>query len=169
MIRRVRWRCLWVEEAYSHIATWLYVLQPLAASQSAAALTTTRISPAQRARRPTGGRSRATGASTCGRGRPSWPRPGMASSRTPAPHTARASPTAGPVTERGLLASASAGAQHCRGFRGLRGFCSAATGLRRAFVIPLIRFIPYPLIYSVPLFLNRQCDRTLDALGEGAR
>ena len=29
------------------------------------------------------------------------------------------------------------------------------------FVPPLIHFIPYSLTYSVPLFLKRQCDRTL--------
>jgi hypothetical protein len=29
------------------------------------------------------------------------------------------------------------------------------------FVPPLTRFIPYSLRYSVPLFLKRQCDRTL--------
>jgi hypothetical protein len=39
-------------------------------------------------------------------------------------------------------------------------------GLRRArshcrFAPPLIHFIPYSLTYSVPLFLKRQCDRTL--------
>jgi hypothetical protein len=29
---------------------------------------------------------------------------------------------------------------------------------------PLILCIPYSLAYSVPLFLNRQCDRTLDVI-----
>ena len=29
------------------------------------------------------------------------------------------------------------------------------------FVLPLVRFIPDSLTYSVPLFLKRQCDRTL--------
>jgi hypothetical protein len=29
------------------------------------------------------------------------------------------------------------------------------------FALPLIHFIPYSLTYSVPLFLKRQCDRTL--------
>ena len=29
------------------------------------------------------------------------------------------------------------------------------------FVLPFIRFIPDSLTYSVPLFLKRQCDRTL--------
>ena len=36
------------------------------------------------------------------------------------------------------------------------------------FVLPLIQFIPYLLTYSVPLFLKRQCDRTL-AIGRRAR
>ena len=31
------------------------------------------------------------------------------------------------------------------------------------FVLPLIHFIPGSLTYSVPLFLKRQCDRTLGA------
>jgi hypothetical protein len=31
------------------------------------------------------------------------------------------------------------------------------------FVLLLIHSIPYSLIYSVPLFLKRQCDRTLGA------
>ena len=29
------------------------------------------------------------------------------------------------------------------------------------YVLPRIHFIPESLTYSVPLFLNRQCDRTL--------
>jgi hypothetical protein len=36
--------------------------------------------------------------------------------------------------------------------------------LRCRFALPLIRFVPYFLIYSVPLFLKRQCDRTLGVL-----
>ena len=44
--------------------------------------------------------------------------------------------------------------------------CSAAlvkacAGLGRIVALPLIRFILDSLTYSVPLFLNRQCDRTL--------
>jgi hypothetical protein len=43
---------------------------------------------------------------------------------------------------------------------------AAVEGTQRArshcrFVPPLIRFIPYLLIYSVPLYLKRRCDRTL--------
>jgi hypothetical protein len=34
------------------------------------------------------------------------------------------------------------------------------------FVLPLIHFIPYSLTYSVPLFLKRQCYRTLHRRGE---
>jgi hypothetical protein len=41
----------------------------------------------------------------------------------------------------------------------------ALLGLGRItrFVLPLIRFLPSSLTYSVPLFLKRQCDRTLGA------
>ena len=35
------------------------------------------------------------------------------------------------------------------------------------FVLPLIRFIPDSLTYPVPLFLKRQCDRTLAVHPEG--
>jgi hypothetical protein len=38
----------------------------------------------------------------------------------------------------------------------------------RRFVPPLIHAIPYSLTYSVPLFLKRQCDRTLGGLPPGA-
>jgi hypothetical protein len=31
------------------------------------------------------------------------------------------------------------------------------------FVLPRVHFTPYSLTYSVPLFLKRQCDRTLGA------
>jgi hypothetical protein len=38
----------------------------------------------------------------------------------------------------------------------------AAPGLAHCrFVLPFIHFIPDSLTYSVPLFLKRQCDRTL--------
>ena len=55
--------------------------------------------------------------------------------------------------------------------------CELAGGENRArshcrFVRPRIRFIPYSLRYSVPLFLKRQCDRTLgsqDALPHHGR
>jgi hypothetical protein len=33
------------------------------------------------------------------------------------------------------------------------------------FVLPLIHFIPDSLTYSVPLYLKRQCDRTLGTAG----
>jgi hypothetical protein len=38
----------------------------------------------------------------------------------------------------------------------------------RRFAPPLVHFIPYLLAYPVPLFLKRQCDRTL-AAGRQAR
>jgi hypothetical protein len=46
--------------------------------------------------------------------------------------------------------------------RAHRGAVGARSRCR--LVLPLIHFIPYSLIYSVPLFLKRQCDRTLGAL-----
>ena len=59
--------------------------------------------------------------------------------------------------------SRSSGSSRCRQPRR-----SAARGASRArshcrFAPPLIRFIPYSRTYAVPLFLKRQCDRTLDA------
>jgi hypothetical protein len=51
--------------------------------------------------------------------------------------------------------------------RRLHDFGAAAQhGRRRArsycrFILPLIKFIPYSLTYSVPLFMKRQCDRIL--------
>jgi hypothetical protein len=44
------------------------------------------------------------------------------------------------------------------GARGRGGGPRARSHCR--FALPLIRFIPYPRTYSVPLFLKRQCDRT---------
>ena len=38
--------------------------------------------------------------------------------------------------------------------------CPGARSHRR-FLLPLIHFIPDLLTYSVPLFMKRQCDRTL--------
>ena len=37
------------------------------------------------------------------------------------------------------------------------------------FVLQRIHFVPYSLTYSVPLFLKRQCDRTLGALVDAVR
>ena len=56
-----------------------------------------------------------------------------------------------------------------RGARWCRSCSGAHEGAVRArshcrFVLPLIHFIPDSLIYSVPLFLKRQCDRTLGAV-----
>jgi hypothetical protein len=47
----------------------------------------------------------------------------------------------------------------------------ASLGLGRivVFAIPLILFIPDSLTYSVPLFLKRQCDRTLGQLRHAPR
>ena len=36
-------------------------------------------------------------------------------------------------------------------------------------LVPLIHFIPDSLTYSVPLFLKRQCDRTLGAAAADRR
>jgi hypothetical protein len=48
-----------------------------------------------------------------------------------------------------------------------RGACRTRSHYR--FVLPLIHFIPYSLTYSVPLFLKRQCDRTLGVRGHPGR
>jgi hypothetical protein len=60
---------------------------------------------------------------------------------------------------------------HRRGLRraGTRDGLPPARGRLRArlhlcFVLPLIHFISDLLTYSVPLFLKRQCDRTLGGL-----
>jgi hypothetical protein len=50
---------------------------------------------------------------------------------------------------------------------------AGAEGARRArshcrLVAPLIHFVPVLLTYSVPLFLKRQCDRTIGARGGGS-
>ena len=51
------------------------------------------------------------------------------------------------------------GALRGGGGEGHRGDARARSHWR--FAPPLIHFEPYSLPYSVPLFLNRQCDRTL--------
>jgi hypothetical protein len=56
-----------------------------------------------------------------------------------------------------------------QGRRGRRAERQQRPGLLRArshcrFVLPLIHFIPDSLTYSIPLFLKRQCDRTLGLL-----
>jgi hypothetical protein len=65
-----------------------------------------------------------------------------------------------------LLLSRAAGADADAAMRdgGATALILASRGGHRArshcrFVLPLIHFIPYPLTYSVPLFLKRQCDR----------
>ena len=57
--------------------------------------------------------------------------------------------------------------------RGLRAATARRRGIGRArshcrVVLPVIHFIPDLLTYSVPLFLKRQCDRTL-GIGRGPR
>jgi hypothetical protein len=70
--------------------------------------------------------------------------------------------------------AADRGGGHARGLRHARGAAAAGpTGRGRGgprarshcrFVPPLIHFIPDSLTYLVPLFLKRQCDRTLGGL-----
>ena len=71
------------------------------------------------------------------------------------PYILRAPPPNPRTPERGH--SGCSGRRPSRGWRRWR----ARARSHCRFIPPLIHFIPYSLTYSVPLFLKRQCDRTL--------